>query len=420
MRVSEATVSGRKSAEYLAKAERQISQLDSDNASLRKLRIDLDAASRDNAQQSRLVLSLESQIAILKAENTQLRRANAGTNGGKVNTTSGSGGDYFGYIDQQLPPPSINRISPVSAAIRPPQYRDLELHSVSDLDQYPQHIHPHRIHDGEFSNHQHDPNVTASFSKSPQSLSAFASSSSSSYKNRDLKGNFVGNDHENENNYRNKSEGVNSPRDLIPSTRDQRNPTVSTSISVRTLADLVGDRRNASGFTDASSRDSDSNDEKSRRNEGAVRLSTNLDGNRNWSMSGGNAAPGVSSVNVSPTSVTISSDKKQHSEVKSYRGSSSGGGMSSFHDDSSESASRAPFGTDQSAVVNMVSFEDTDRKLTALMTEKSVLYEESARLQQKGGKVLKDRARLQYIDARLVEVGREIASERKKLSGKPG
>ena len=97
-----------------------------------------------------------------------------------------------------------------------------------------------------------------------------------------------------------------------------------------------------------------------------------------------------------------------------------GGGVSSFYDDSNDPVVRAPFGTALSASENMVSFADTEKKLTSLMTEKSVLYEESARLQQRGGKILKDRARLQHVDARLVEIGKEIAVERKKLSGKPG
>jgi hypothetical protein len=68
----------------------------------------------------------------------------------------------------------------------------------------------------------------------------------------------------------------------------------------------------------------------------------------------------------------------------------------------------------------LVSFEETEKKLTVLMTEKSQLNAESSRLLQRGGKVLRERTRLLYVDARLDELGKEIAVERKKLSGKPG
>ena len=107
-------------------------------------------------------------------------------------------------------------------------------------------------------------------------------------------------------------------------------------------------------------------------------------------------------------------------ESGNYRGS--GGGVSSFYDDLEPSAGApiAPFGTSQSVLSSMAVYEETDRHLTALMTEKASLNEESSRLQQRGGKVLRERTRLQHIDARIEEIGKEIAYERKKLSGKPG
>jgi hypothetical protein len=115
---------------------------------------------------------------------------------------------------------------------------------------------------------------------------------------------------------------------------------------------------------------------------------------------------------------------KFNSSSKIKGGTSSGGGVSCLYnedmnDTPNNSVYRAPFGTDQSKAIDMSSFDDADNRLTALMTEKSVLYEESARLQQKGGKVLKERTRLQQVDARLIEVGKEIAYERKILTGKP-
>ena len=80
-----------------------------------------------------------------------------------------------------------------------------------------------------------------------------------------MKGSHVGNDHEGDNNYHNKFEGADVQRDLVHDTREHRNPSVSTSSSVRSLADLVGDRRSTIGFAETSSRGSDANAERSRR-----------------------------------------------------------------------------------------------------------------------------------------------------------
>jgi hypothetical protein len=46
--------------------------------------------------------------------------------------------------------------------------------------------------------------------------------------------------------------------------------------------------------------------------------------------------------------------------------------------------------------------------------------EETEKLLQKGAKTLKERARLQQMEVRIGELGREIARTRRILSGKPG
>lgn len=78
-----------------------------------------------------------------------------------------------------------------------------------------------------------------------------------------------------------------------------------------------------------------------------------------------------------------------------------------------------PFATEQSTSEFIHHFEDLDRKLTTLMTEKTSLTEESERLRQRGCKTLKERSRFCTVEKRLEDLGKEISGVRKSLAGKP-
>jgi hypothetical protein len=79
----------------------------------------------------------------------------------------------------------------------------------------------------------------------------------------------------------------------------------------------------------------------------------------------------------------------------------------------------SPFATEKTAAQVEREFHDADKVLTQLMTEKSSLANESERLLIRGLKTLKDRTRLQQVDLRLDELGKEISTMRKVLSAKP-
>ena len=78
-----------------------------------------------------------------------------------------------------------------------------------------------------------------------------------------------------------------------------------------------------------------------------------------------------------------------------------------------------PFGTDNISATISKTFDELERKLTALMTEKTALQDETEKLHQRGGKTLKERTRLTQAEARLKEVSKEISATRKELLGKP-
>lgn len=79
----------------------------------------------------------------------------------------------------------------------------------------------------------------------------------------------------------------------------------------------------------------------------------------------------------------------------------------------------APFATESSAAALVAAFDAVEKQLTALITEKNLLREESAKLHQKGGKTLKDRTRLVQVEMRLGELDKDIAATRKQLTTKP-
>lgn len=86
---------------------------------------------------------------------------------------------------------------------------------------------------------------------------------------------------------------------------------------------------------------------------------------------------------------------------------------------STRSIGAAPFATEKSAAALSAAFEAIDRRLTELISEKALLREESARLHQRGGKTLKERTRLTQVEMRLGELDREISATRKQLTAKP-
>lgn len=93
------------------------------------------------------------------------------------------------------------------------------------------------------------------------------------------------------------------------------------------------------------------------------------------------------------------------------------GAKGSFNSGSGLIAS-SPFATaDTSAELR--GFDELDRSLTALMTEKMSLDDELERLQQRGGKTLKEKTRAKVVEARLGDLGKEIAVLRRNLALKP-
>ena len=78
-----------------------------------------------------------------------------------------------------------------------------------------------------------------------------------------------------------------------------------------------------------------------------------------------------------------------------------------------------PFGTDNTSATISKTFDELEKKLTTLMSEKTSLQDETEKLHQRGGKTLKERTRLTQAEARLKEVGKEISDTRKALLGKP-
>lgn len=79
------------------------------------------------------------------------------------------------------------------------------------------------------------------------------------------------------------------------------------------------------------------------------------------------------------------------------------------------SLSGTPYGTEDTALLQS-KFDDLEKNLTSLMTEKTSLMEESEKLHQRGGKTLKERTRLTQVELRLKELGKDISNIRKELT----
>ena len=79
------------------------------------------------------------------------------------------------------------------------------------------------------------------------------------------------------------------------------------------------------------------------------------------------------------------------------------------------SLSGTPYGTEDTAIMQS-KFDDLEKNLTSLMTEKTSLMEESEKLHQRGGKTLKERTRLTQVELRLKELGKDISNIRKELT----
>ena len=59
--------------------------------------------------------------------------------------------------------------------------------------------------------------------------------------------------------------------------------------------------------------------------------------------------------------------------------------------------STTPFGTDDTVSQDLVAYDDLEKHLTSMMSEKRSLNDESERLLQRGGKTLKERTRLTQV-----------------------
>lgn len=374
IQVEEYTIFSSRTSSNLNTAERRIAHLESENLLQHQLRIDLDTANRDNSQLRRSFASLEQEIVSLMSQNFQLRRFNS--NAGTSRTTS-------------LAAAPVNSSS-----------------SSSDSSS--------------------NTSLTANFN--PKSIGYHSTSKSQIGRKRE--DSFkIENRKVLDNNDNFEYEVNGNHMDSIWNHNNQ-NCNDSHRMSVKSLAELMDDRRNSTALN------------KNYGNENNY----NTNGNKiNFPLSSGhinhqngkvlNDYPSINSTPPLPptldstldsslsSSGSISAPKRQSIGDTTTRTNrnSSGGGVSNFYDNSkTETAARAPYANDQTFLQAMASFEEADKRLTALMTEKSVLYEESARLQQRGGKILKDRTRSLQVDERLTEIGREIAIERKMLTTKPG
>lgn len=113
---------------------------------------------------------------------------------------------------------------------------------------------------------------------------------------------------------------------------------------------------------------------------------------------------------VDSSSMPYTSQSASLNQLSGRRQSSSGGGL----------GVGVPYATDSFNQYISQSFDELERKLTSLMTEKTSLQEESSKLFQRGTKTLKDKNRLNQVENRLEEIGKDIASVRKSLANKPG
>jgi hypothetical protein len=406
--LSDNAISNRKTHESLLSAERQLSQLDAENILLRQLRVDFDASIRECTQLKRQVTTFEGEIGSLRAENTLLRQNLHGSSNGFTQATlNGNGNGHSAHIgDADLYPSSSQRLStqvPLNGKDRSrEQYAHIDV--TGDSDQRPVGYPPPAPQTRDSANYIQDQQTSSSRgSRAP--MSAFASPNYSHLRSSRDDGDFD-----------------RLRTSLIPgdvSFQGSFEQDGRRSSAVQSLADIVGNRR-STVHGDPSQRstlaDILSPPIKSFPSSGSY------EGDRYRSDGNGSTNDTYSLSPMSAPVNAVPAPRRQSTMDIPSRRNSSGGGMSTFYDDNghTSAASRAPFGTFQSVASSLVSFEETEKKLTVLMTEKSQLNAESSRLLQRGGKVLRERTRLLYVDARLDELGKEIAVERKKLSGKPG
>ena len=396
--ITENNAKAKKSLESLLAAQRQLSQLNAENILLRQLRVDLDSSSKDCALLRRQVVTLEAELTKYRSNGTQIQP-----------NMSGSGGQIWdGHPNPQSsrqsfqPTDNTGRRADSTVRIEVPDNRDRGQRFVG-------HSTPLL------------PRDSVSYPQEQQSVGTRSSSSSSSSSGAPLSSFISPTAHlqRRASNIRVEAD-FEAPRHS-PSSGDA--PLNDFDLDIRkvpqsypvqqslSLADVIGVRRGSLTSLDPTQRSSVS----------ALispPLRSSYSGNRQEEQYRVEGALG--DVHTVTTPAVYGSRRCSVYENGSYKGS--GGGVSSFYDDLEPSAGAviAPFGTSQSVLSSMAVYEETDRHLTALMTEKASLNEESSRLLQRGGKVLRERTRLQHIDARLVEIGKEIAHERKKLSGKPG
>ena len=389
-------MTAKKTLESLFAAQRQLSQLDAENILLRQLRVDLDSSSKDCTLLRRQVVTLEAELTKYRSNGTQIQPNMIG-NVGQIWEAQ----THPQSLRQSFQPLMDNTGRRGDLNMRPevPEERDRGHRLVG---------HPTPSHSPRDDvQEQQSVGVRGSGTCCGAPLSSYISPSVHLQRrasNSKVEGDSDAQRH---------TSSTDAPHsDFDFETR--KVPPMNPALQSLSLADIIGVRRGSATSLDASLRSS-----LGTLISPPVRSSSS--GNREedqYRVEG--TVSDVHRPNTMVTPALHGSRRLSVHENGSYRGS--GGGVSSFYDDLEPSAAApiAPFGTSQSVLSSMAVYEETDRHLTALMTEKASLNEESSRLLQRGGKVLRERTRLQHIDARLEEIGKEIAHQRKKLSGKPG
>jgi hypothetical protein len=395
--MSENTIKAKKTLDSLFAAQRQLSQLDAENILLRQLRVDLDSSSKDCTLLRRQVVTLEAELTKYRSNSTQIQ-ANMTRNDGQV---------WDAHLNPQSSRQSMQLLTD-SASRRADPAR---LEGSDERDWGPRlsgHAAP-SLFQRDVTGYQQEQQLVGMRSSSGAPLSSFISPAVHLQRKASNQ----------------RGEGDSDASWLLPSGGDKsltefdidnrKAPAMHPVQQSLSLANVIGVRRgNTTTVHDPSQRTSLSaliaplarSSSSSNREDELCRIE--------------GSGSDVHHVHTMTVPALHASRRSTLHESGNYRGS--GGGVSSFYDDLEPSAGApiAPFGTSQSVLSSMAVYEETDRHLTALMTEKASLNEESTRLQQRGGKVLRERTRLQHIDARIEEIGKEIAHERKKLSGKPG
>ena len=415
--MSEKNLKANMTLESLYSAQTHISQLDAENVLLRQLRVDLDSSSKDCTLLRRQVVTLEAELTKYRSNGTQIQPNMIG-NGAQI---------WDAHTNPQSLRQSFQPLLDSTGRRANPTVR-LEAPDEQDRDRglrLSRHLTPSMILRDNGSYQQEQQSVVKRSNGSNSSSSSSSGAPLSSFISPSAHLQHRVSNMRDEGDFDTLSHPPPSSGEAILNDLDLDNRKVLPLYPVQqslSLADIVGIRRGSTTSLDPSLIPSQSQ----RSSLGALisppaRRPSSSSGNREDEQYRIEGA--VSNVHHSNTmtipSLQVSRRCNVH-ESGSYRGS--GGGVSSFYDDLEPSAGPpiAPFGTSQSVLSSMAVYDEADRHLTALMTEKASLNEESSRLLQRGGKVLRERTRIQHIDARLGEIVKEIAHERKKLSGKPG